>query len=77
MNSGEALHCRRRRRRGREEQWLTVGTAEASGELRELLSTVLYFCSFSSNSGECRRRRKRRRGRERAVAGGGNGGGLW
>jgi hypothetical protein len=31
-----------------EEQWLAVKTAEASGELRELLSTVLYLCSSSS-----------------------------
>jgi len=39
-----------------EEQWLAVETTEASGELRELFSTMLYFCSSSSsNSGECRR----------------------
>jgi hypothetical protein len=30
------------------EQWLAVETAEASGELRELLSTVLYLCSSYS-----------------------------
>jgi len=59
-----------------EEQWLAVETTEASGELRELFSTMLYFCSSSSssNSGECRRRRRRRRRRKRgrAVADGGN-----
>ena len=38
---------------------------EADGELRELLSIVLCFCS-SSDNGECRRRRRTRRGRGRA-----------
>jgi len=59
----------------KKEQWLAVEMAEAGGELRDLLSTVLYFCSSSSNSGECRRRRRRGRGRE--VVGGGNDGGRW
>jgi hypothetical protein len=41
---------------GEEEgQWLAVGTTKADGELRELLSIVLYFCSSSLDSGECRR----------------------
>jgi hypothetical protein len=65
---------------GEEEgQWLAVGTGKAGGELRELLSTVLYFCSSSLDSGECRRRRRRRKGRERGrvVAGGGNDEGWW
>jgi len=30
----------------KEEQWLVVEMAEAGGELRELLSIVLYSCSF-------------------------------
>jgi hypothetical protein len=34
-----------------EEQWLMVGTTKTGGELREMLSTVLCFCSSSSNSG--------------------------
>jgi len=60
----------------KEEQWLVVEMAEAGGELRELLSIVLYSCSFFfSNSGECRRQRRRGRGRE--VAGGGNDGDRW
>jgi hypothetical protein len=44
---------------------LVVETVEADGELRELLSIVLCFCS-SSDNGECRRRRRTRRGRGRA-----------
>jgi len=47
VNSGECIiRRRRRRRRGREELWLTVATTEAGGELRELLSTVLYCALF-------------------------------
>jgi len=39
-----------------EEQWLAVEMTETNGELRELFSTMLYFCSSSSSdSGECRR----------------------
>jgi hypothetical protein len=34
-----------------EEQWLAVETTEADGELRERRSTVLYFCSSSSDNG--------------------------
>ena len=33
-----------------EEQWLAVETAEAGGELRELLSTVFCLCSSFSAS---------------------------
>jgi hypothetical protein len=47
----------------KEEQWLAVEMAEAGGELRELLSTVLYFCSSSSNSGECKKTKEKGKGK--------------
>jgi len=52
----------------KEEQWLAVEMAEAGGELRELLSTVLYFCSSSSNSGECKKDEGEGEGEEKWLA---------